>query len=77
MATTIKLKRKTFANLAALGKNIANTWNSGALGKAKVIGGTTAALGGTAALGAGAVGAAKFSKASKEALAGEMGDENV
>jgi hypothetical protein len=77
MATTIKLKRKSFANLAGIGKSIANTWNSGALGKAKVIGGATAAVGGTAALGAGAVGAAKFGKASKQALAGEMGDENL
>ena len=73
MATTIKLKRKTFAGLASLGKGLADTWKSGDWGKTKIIGGVA----GTAALGAGAVGAAKYGKASKEALAGEMGDENL
>lgn len=67
MATTIKIKRKNFG----IGASLANTWKSGALGKAKIIGGATAAAG----IGAAGVGAAKFAGASKDALKGEMGED--
>ena len=55
MAATIRLKRKTFG-IGNLGSAIANTWKSGALGKAKIIGGATVAAGGAGAL----YGGAKF-----------------
>lgn len=72
MAATIRLKRKTFS-IGNLGSAIANTWKSGALGKAKIIGGATVAAGGAGAL----YGGAKFAKGASTALKGEMGDENV
>lgn len=63
----IKRRQKKFGIVSG----ISNAWKSGALGKAKVIGGATLAAG---AVGTGVAGA-KFAGASKDALKGEMGED--
>ena len=68
MATTFKIKRKTFGMISAVG----NLWKSGAMGKAAVVGGGAVATG----LGAGAIAGGKYLKDSKNALEGNMGKEN-